>query len=251
MQNQSIEIFFQKHYRGIAASLIFVVLIIFVLVFMLFTARDLQLETLERIDQPIDRSSLLGSQGKISDRTREQLDTILYETPHVLGGWIAKIKYDKMENSIIHSWTRSPIVANFIEEYARQQLGGEGFSSAELDERDKGQVLRNSEEAKLGLIKCGALSDTNLPIIYPPISRTVKGVCRATIPPFNEDVNLSIIVAVDIDGSENSPEIQEVRRQMLRLQIDLFNREYQGRETWGRIAPRVPATVISIFKNPK
>ena len=203
---------------------------------LLFSARQLQQETLSRIDQPVNGHDLPGPRGQVSTRTKYQVTTVLTETPHILGGWVTKLKYEKTEVPFIHTFVKVPELAQFLERYADMQRSGKGFSSAELD-RDSAQSLRNSEEAKSGLIKCGPLSATNIPKLAPGIDRIAKGVCRATIPPFDENVNIAIVVVTDVDGSQNSSEIQEIRRSLLQLQIDVFNRDYQGRETWARQTP--------------
>ena len=224
--------FFQRNTSVLVSLLIAAFLVIFVLVGLLISARNIQTETLARIDQPMNKDDLPGPKGMISDRSRKQIDTMFQETPHILGGWVIKLQYEKTDNPFIHEWTRIPAVTKFSKAYGELQASGKGFSSAELD-RDASLSVRNSKEAKTGLISCGPIAVTMLKIT-PEISAIGKGLCRATIPPFGEKVNLAIIALVDIDGTQNSPELQEVRHQLLRLQIDVFNREYQGRETWGR-----------------
>lgn len=212
-----------------------------VLGFLLVSARNLQEETLKRIDQPVNGHDLPGPKGQISQRSMDEVSALLSETPRVLGGWVAKLNYEKTEDPIIHFWARSPLITKFVETYHDVQVSGKGYSSAELNAANQ-QSLRNSEEAKTGLIKCGALTATNLPKLAPGIEKFAKGVCRSTIPPFSEGVNLSIVVVTDVPGDQNSPEIQEIRRVLLQLQLDVFNRDYQGRETWARQTPPVTPT---------
>jgi hypothetical protein len=201
---------------------------------LLYGARELQVETLKRIDQPaVGAVELPGPKNQISDRSKKQVDTLLDETPHIVGGWVTKLQYGKTENPIIHFWTESDTVKDLIIEFGEIQESGRGSSSAELNAASE-QSLRNSEEAKSGLIKCGPLSATNLLQIAPSIVNVAKGVCRATIPPFDENVNLGVVVLIDVDPNDNNADIQAIRRTLLQLQIDVFNRDYQGRETWAR-----------------
>jgi len=126
-----------------------------------------------------------------------------------------------------------PIIDETMRLYKEMQESGKGYSSDELN-KASAQSLRNSEEAKTGLIKCGPLEVTNLPKIAPRIVDLARGVCRATLPPFDQDVNLALVVVIDIPGDGTGPDIQSIRRTTLQLQIDIFNRDYQGRETWAR-----------------
>jgi hypothetical protein len=226
--------FLQRH---VTAVLIFCFTTIFLLAVALFATRELQQKTLQRVDQTVsDASELLGKKNKISDRSRQEIDTLLASNPHVLGGWAAKLNYEKTENPIIYYFAKDPIVKTAMENYAALQASGKGHSSAELN-ADSTQSLRNSEEAKTGLVKCGLIEETNLAKLAPNITQKVKGVCRATIPPFDEKVNLAIVVVIDVQGDLNDESIQEVRRTMLQLQIDIYNRDFQGRETWAHPLP--------------
>lgn len=196
---------------------------------LVYGAREAQEIALTRVD--IKEETAIGPKGMISDRSKLQIDTMMQETPHVLGGWATKLNYEKTENPILHAWMGNEVVKKTLQSYIDNQLKGRGFSSAELNAASQ-QSLRNSEEAKTGLIKCGPLEQTNLPRIAPEILGVAKAVCRATIPPFDEKVNLGIVVVIDIPANENTEEIQAIRRMLLRIQIDIYNRDYQGRETW-------------------
>ena len=216
---------------GIAVAAVVLAVILGML---LVGARDLQLETQRRIDKPDKAEEMsLGRKGQISTRSKTQLEVVLSETPHVVGGWVTKLNYGKTEVPILHYWARDPLITDFIDAFSTRQKEGRGNSSEELNAKSE-QSLRNSEEAKTGLIKCGPLESTNLLKIEPKIAIVAKGVCRATVPPFDENVNLAIVVLIDVDAEVNSPEVQAVRRALLQLQIDIYNRDYQGRETWAR-----------------
>ena len=97
------------------------------------------------------------------------------------------------------------------------------------------EVHCGREEAKNGLIKCGPIANTNIPKLAPGVDKIVKTVCRATIPPFDENVNLAIVVLLTIPPNMATNDIQEIRRVLLQLQIDIYNRDFQGRETWAHI----------------
>ena len=216
---------------SIAAACVVLALVLGIL---LVGAKQLQEETLKRYDKPTNsETDAIGKQGRISQRSKVQIDTMLSETPHILGGWVALLNFGKLEVPIVYYWAGSPVVTKFIDDFSAVQLSGKGNSSEELDNQSS-QSLRNSEEAKTGLIKCGRLATTNISKLSPGIEEHVKGICRATIPPFSESVNMGIVILTDIDGDSNGPEIQAIRRILLQLQIDIFNRDYQGRETWAR-----------------
>jgi len=202
---------------------------------LLYGARELQVETLQRFDKSANAEGidLPGPKNKISKRSQQQIAELLAASPHVLGGWVSKLSYNKTENPIIYYWARVPIIDDTVKRYKEMQESGKGYSSDELNKASQ-QSLRNTEEAKTGLIKCGSLDATNLPKLAPRLVDLARGVCRATIPPFDADVNLAVVVIIDIDGTGTDQDIQQIRRTLLQLQIDIFNRDYQGRETWAK-----------------
>lgn len=213
---------------AIAAAILAVILGI-----LLSAAGELQQETIQRFDQEnrTGDTTLPGPRGQVSYRSKRQLVTLLANTPHVLGGWIIRLDFEKDEVPFVHYWSGHPVVTEAVNAFAAAQRGGSGTSSEEFS-KDPTLSIRNSDEARNGLIKCGKVEETNLPQLAPSVLKVVKGVCRASIPPFDENVNMAIVVLLDIDANENSPELQAVRRVLLQLQIDIFNRDYQGRETW-------------------
>lgn len=211
---------------------------VLVLIFVLISTKASYNETLQRLDQ-LPVTNLPGPNSQISQRSRDEINTLLFETPHVIGGWIAKLHYEKKEVPLVHTWARNRIIIEAMETYTQLQLSGKGFSSAELNQQSP-QSMRNADEAKSGLIKCGPLESSNLPKLAPRILGEAGTVCRATIPPFSDEVNLALVVVTDNEVDEHSPEIQAIRRTMLRIQIDIFNRDYQGRETWARSLDRSP-----------
>lgn len=208
----------------------------FITVFLLFVvllAAKEQRDKFNRFDQPLfGFAALPGPQNKISDRSRKEIDTLFQNSPYVIGGWAGKIHYAKTENPVIYYFAKDPIMDVAMRNYDAVQKSGRGFSSAELDAATP-QSASNTEEAKSGIIRCGPLSTTNIAKLAPGLSNKVKGVCRATIPPFDENVNLAIVVLINNDGSnQDHPDIIQVRRTLLQLQIDIFNRDFKGRETW-------------------
>ena len=224
--------FLQKNVTLLSAITGVAFVFIFLLLILLIGARELQQKTLERVDHiDVERSDLPGLKSQISERSKKEIDTLLAANPLIVGGWATKISYEKTENPVIYYFSDDPMIDLAMKNFAALQASGKGNSSAELN-ADSKQSLRNSEEAKTGLIKCGLISETNIPKLAPGIETKAKGVCRATIPPFDDKVNLAIVVLINVDGAVNSAEVQEVRRTLLQLQIDIYNRDFQGRETW-------------------
>ena len=224
--------FLQRNVTFLSAMTGIAFVVIFILLALLIGARELQQQTLERVDRAIvDQVDLPGRKNQISERSKKEINTLLEGNTHIIGGWATKLNYEKTENPIIYYFVKDPVIQVAMDTFAKNQSEGRGRSSAELN-ADSSKSLRNSEEAKSGLIKCGPLATTNIGRLAPGIDKVAKGVCRATIPPFDENVSLAIVVVLNIDASTNSPDIQEVRRTLLQLQIDIFNRDFQGRETW-------------------
>lgn len=210
----------------------------FVIAFLLFTlllAAKEQRDALEKSDQPISGFvDLPGPKNNISERSRKEINFLLADNKHVIAGYVAKIHYTKTENPIFYYFTKDPIMKTLWENYDQMQKSGKGFSSAELDAA-RAQSMANTQEAKTGMIVCQSLESTNIRKLAPGIEKKVMGVCRATIPPFDEKVNLSLVVLIDLDGLDlNDPAIIELRRVLLQLQIDIFNRDFKGRETWAQ-----------------
>ena len=204
----------------------------FLLGVLLLGAREIKDETFNRLDQTeVDVSKLPGKRDQLSDRSKKEIVTLLETNPHVIGAYAVKLNYEKTENPIFFYFSNDPFMDVLMMNYDKSQRSGKGFSSAELN-ASSAQSLRNSEEAKSGLIKCDLLSSTNIAKLAPGIDKMVKGVCRATIPPFEDEVNMAIVVLITLKGDESSDEIQRIRRTLLQLQIDIYNRDFQGRETW-------------------
>lgn len=227
--------FLRRHTLWLALATAFLFASTVALLFLFQAARDTNITERARVDRPLSLRELPGPLNKLSDRSKEEIRTMLSETPHVLGGWVVKVKYEKTEYPVIFSWFKDPIFNEILKKYRQRQESGKGFSSAELAAPSAPPSLQNSEELRTGLIKCSNLEATNLTLLAPELKETsVKSICRATIPPFDENVNIGIIVLVDIPADNMTTEIKDIRRMLLRLQIDLFNRDWQGRETWIR-----------------
>jgi hypothetical protein len=224
--------FLHRNVIWISVAAILLAIACAILTIFVVSAKDLQNEILRRVDR-VSATDLPGPKNQISERSKTQIDTLIKENPHAIGAWVAKNEYEKTENPVIFYVAKDPIINTLMTNYAAKQASGNGFSSSELN-ASSAQSLRNSEEAKTGLIRCGPLDQTNVPKLVPDISKHAKGICRATIPPFDENVNIAIVVPINIPANENTPEIQAIRRMLLQLQIDIFNRDYQGRETWAR-----------------
>jgi len=203
-----------------------------VLIFLYEEARLRQELLLQRVDAVQVNGKLPGPKDELSDRSKKELNVIFSETPHIVGGIVSRLTYGKTDDPLIYVWSGSdPSIIQFTQTFHDLQVNGKGMSSAEAASSSK-LSLRNSDEARQGLIKCGPLDATNLAKITPSIAKVAKGACRATLPPFDPNVNLAIVVAVDVDGDAQDERLEVVRRALLQLQIDIFNRDYMGRETW-------------------
>lgn len=224
--------FLQRHVTVISSLLAATFSIVFLL-FMLMLASREQRDQFERIDQSlVGAAGLPGPQNQISERSRKEIDVLLRGNKRIVGGYVAKIHYGKTENPVIYFFSKDPLMNQFMRNYDLMQKSGRGYSSAELDAASA-QSAANTEEAKTGVIRCVSIHTTNIHNLAKGIDEKAKGVCRATIPPFDENVNLSLVVLIDNDASDQeSEEIIDIRRTLLQLQIDIFNRDFQGRETW-------------------
>jgi len=208
------------------------IVVIGVIAFLFEEARLRQQQILQRVDAVQATSKLPGPKDQISERSQHELNVIFAETPHIVGGIVSRLTYNKTDDPIIYVWSGSdPSIIQFTKTFHDLQVAGKGMSSAEAASSSK-LSLRNSDEARQGLIKCGPIDATNLAKITPSIANVAKGACRATLPPFDPNVNLAIVVAVDIAGDSQDDRLEGVRRALLQLQIDIFNRDYMGRETW-------------------
>lgn len=174
-------------------------------------------------------NKLPGTQDKISNRTKQEMAVLFAENPSVVGGWILRQQYEKTEVPIIHYWARDPIIHQFIRDYTRIQKEGKGHSSAELRMNPR-NVLSGEREAIEGLIRCVSVRDSTITEYTPNIINFIQSLCIATLPPFAKDRNLGIVVVVDVPP--DAPEIEAVKQMLLRLQIDIYNRDYQGHEIW-------------------
>lgn len=224
--------FLQKHITLVSLVAVTALTGMFTLGALFIGATELREKAFFRVDQTaVDASKLPGKQNEISDRSKLEIKTVLEPNPYVIGAYVTKLSFEKTENPVIYYFAKDQIMDTFMLDYDSQQRTGKGQSSAELSASNP-QSLRNSEESRSGLIKCDLLSSTNIGKTTPGIDKKVKGVCRATIPPFEDEVNMAVMVLITLKGDESSDEIQKIRRLLLQLQIDIYNRDFQGRETW-------------------
>ena len=185
-------------------------------------------------DRGVAGAFLPGPKGQVSARSVEELDYLLKDKPHVLGAWITKVNYGKNENPVVWSMAGAEAFDGAMRAYVRRQLAGEGFSSAELNAANS-QSAANAEAAKGGLISCGDIEYTNIPKIAPEVRALgAVGACRAPLPPFDDNVNMAIVILLDIPGDQTDPRITEFRRSLLQLQFDILNRDFLNREIWIR-----------------
>lgn len=239
----SLKDFLQRHAAAIMTGLAGLgVLASVSLGVLLYSAVQEQRETLKQIERPLDPATLPGRNYQLSERSKYQLTTILGETPHVVAGFAIKYKYGKHENPIIFTFSRPDARADItaiVNRVEANQASEKGMSSDEqkalvdANPELKARQLRYSEEARQGLIKCIPLDDQSIDT-NPELKKFSKGLCYATIPPFDANSFMALIVLIDVEPDESTAEVTELRRVLLQLQIDIFNRDFQGRETWPR-----------------
>ena len=227
--------FIHRHVTLISSLLGLSFAVVFLLFVLILAAKE-QRDKFAADDRPlVSFTDLPGPKNEISERSRKEIDVLLQGNQHILGGWAAKIHYAKTEFPVIYFFAKDPLIETAMRNYEAAQRSGRGFSSAELDARNT-QSAANTQTAKTGIIICQPLGTTNIGRLAPGIAKKVKGVCRATIPPFDENVNLAIVVLVDNDTmDQEDPVIVDIRRTLLQLQIDIFNRDFKGRETWAHL----------------
>lgn len=223
---------------GPAAAAIIVVLVI------IGTAIVGTIQVLHR-DEPkvvpiVAMEDLPGPKGNISKRSMYQLDTFSQENTHILATIVSRYSYTKTQSPFIYAWTNGDkkvkaVVDKILQETAVRQASSKGMSSEDVmrqrakDPEKLAQTLRNSEEARLGLIRCVKIEDAVLN--YPVLKTVATGICFATIPPFDSNAGMAITMLTDTPLTKYS-ELAEMRRILLALQIDIYNRDFQGRETW-------------------
>lgn len=180
--------------------------------------------------------NLPGPKNQLSARSKQQL-TKLAENDNVVGVMAIRYTYSKIDNPIIFatssSATTQHIFDGIVEGLDKRQTPETGLSSTEAVKSVTGagqeqKHLRNSEEAKLGLIKCVPIEETIL--IQPALRTIAAGVCYSTIPPFASDATMALVLFTNKPLSEYS-ELAEMRRLLLAVQIDIYNRDFKGRET--------------------
>lgn len=224
--------FLHRHVTLISALMALTFAAVFLLFVLLLAAKE-QREQLVGLDMPLTAlGSLPGPNDRISERSKLEINVLLQGNKHILGGYATKINYAKTEYPVFYYFSKEAYLVTALKNYEAMQKSGRGFSSAELDATNA-QTAANVVDAKQGVIRCQPLSTTNIGSLAPGIEKTVKGVCRATIPPFDDNVNLAIVVLIDNDSKDpEDPVIVEIRRTLLQLQIDIYNRDFKGRETW-------------------
>lgn len=175
-------------------------------------------------------SDLPGPQGQLSPRSKRELQVLLYPNPSVVGAWVSKIHYAKTENPIVWFGGGHSKFEGVIKQYIDRQEKSLNYSSRELASFGSA-TLRNTYASLIGDISCAPLAMTALPKVAPKASDIANMVCRAPIPPFNPAANLALVVLLNADG-EDDKRVEAVRKIILQLQIDIYNRDFLAREIW-------------------
>jgi len=185
------------------------------------------------VQKPVVIADLPGPKYQLSKRSKEQLDVLSRQNDNIVATFVTRSKYSKNESPVIHVWSRPG--DKEVVDAAIKLVSGRGLSSEEVNAlalknpEQTARLLRDSEEAKLGLVKCLPVAD--VPSVDPNLKKISTGICYATIPPFESEASLAIVVITDTPLA-NYSDLVEMRRVLLALQIDIFNRDFQGRETW-------------------
>jgi len=224
---------FQRYAPAIAVLVVFTIIITAIV----GTIKVIQREAAHR--PVVVAEDLPGPKNQISQRSKEQLVTMSQEYPHILAVAVTRYHYKKNENLFAYAWAKTPAVKKvldkIIDDLNKRQTGPNAMSSDEVaamnakNPERAARMLRNSEEARLGLIKCVPISEATL--TYNELRTITTGICYASIPPFEAAPAMGIIMLTDSKLTEYS-ELAEMRRILLALQIDIYNRDFKGRETW-------------------
>ena len=181
-------------------------------------------------DGAIILSELPGPQNQLSDRTKKELKTLLYPNQAVVGAWVSKLKYGRKENPVIWYGAGGKKFDQVILDYISRQEDGRNLSSKEITNVGSA-ALRNTQASLVGDISCAPIALTALPRLAPLATSVANIVCRAPIPPFNPTANLALVVLIKAENLED-PKVESIRKVMLRLQIDIYNRDFLAREIW-------------------
>lgn len=165
----------------------------------------------------------VGLEDRISERSKDEILALVKDKDFIIGGWVQKRVFQKTDNPVFYHWGQ-PIVHEHIANFERIQKAGKGHESADLVD-NAGHLLSNP-----GLIKCVPIETSIIPEYTPQMQQHAQMACVGTIPPFSDNVNLVIMMV--INAEEWSADLEEARRLILRLQIDIYNRDYKGQETW-------------------
>lgn len=175
-------------------------------------------------------SDLPGPQDNISERSKKEIKTLLGPNDTVVGAWVSKISYNKTENPIVWYGAGTRSFTEMTLDYIHRQEAGLNLSSKELSNVGAA-ALRNTQASKVGDISCAPISLTALPRIAPKSVEIAGVVCRAPIPPFNPTANLAIVALLDAKSVDDK-KVEAVRKKILQLQIDIYNRDFLAREIW-------------------
>ena len=118
-----------------------------------------------------------------------------------------------------------------INDYISRQHKGLIFSSKELDNFNS-TALRNTMAAQLGDISCAPIKLTEAPLLIPKALDFANVICRAPIPPFPKEANLAILLLLDLPLGIEDPKLEQIRYLIVRVQLDIFNRDFLSREIW-------------------
>lgn len=186
-------------------------------------------QVFRRSDQPT--TELVGPRQRFSSRSKKEVNVFLNNSPEVLGAIAIKREFSKKENPVFDYWSRSPIIDKFVNDWNKKQAGPNGISSADLAANPQNS-FNNALEAVLGEARCVPVIGTTFFALTPEVVDYAKTICLVSFPPYqlpNKSITaLGFLLALD----HRDPKMKDLKDKMVTLQINIFNRDYNGRETW-------------------
>jgi len=170
----------------------------------------------------------LNTTGELSTASKEQLKEEVSDTKHVFGAYVVRISKSSKDNPILWSGSTNPEFKRITENFLKT-TGGTGVG-AQYFEPTTGNSNLISQAISKGQIACDRIENSALPAAIPEITKYAKTVCFGPLPPFDTDSREIIIVLLDVP--KESLNAQVLRKEILRIQLEVYHREYLNQEIW-------------------